>query len=329
MEKQLVKKSRMNGVLDTGKTYFRTNIGILGAFLVFFTFLSIMSEHFLTSGNMINVLRQVTTNANLAVGVMLCIVIGGIDLSVGSVMALSGVITVDLIVNSGLPMPLAIAFGILSGVLAGACSGCIIAYTNMPPFIVTLAMQNICRGAAYLIAGGNPIRITQGMFEKIGTGYIGWIPLPVIYTLVILVLAYLLLNKSMVGRYIYAIGGNKEAAKFSGINVKKVEILVYTISGFLAAFSGIVYAARMASGQPAVAVGFETDAISAVVVGGVSMTGGTGTLGGVILGAFLIGIISNGLNLIRVSSFWQYVVKGIIILIAVYLDIMRRRKERF
>jgi len=226
-------------------------------------------------------------------------------------------------------IPVAFAMGLLSGVVSGAASGLIIAYTEMPPFIVTLAMQNICRGAAYLIAGGNPIRITQGAFESIGTGYIGWAPLPVIYTAVILICAFFIINKSRLGRHIYAIGGNKEAARYSGINVKRVEIFVYTLSGLLAAFSGIIYAARMASGQPAVAIGFETDAISAVVVGGVSMTGGVGTLGGVILGSLLIGIISNGLNLIRVSSFWQYVVKGIIILIAVYMDMYRKRKERF
>lgn len=311
------------------QSYFKTNIGILAAFLLFFTMLSIWSEHFLTSRNMINVMRQITTNANLAVGIMLCILIGGIDLSVGSVVALSGVVTVKLIVEAGMSIPVAFAMGLLSGVVSGAASGLIIAYTEMPPFIVTLAMQNICRGAAYLIAGGNPIRITQGAFESIGTGYIGWAPLPVIYTAVILICAFFIINKSRLGRHIYAIGGNKEAARYSGINVKRVEIFVYTLSGLLAAFSGIIYAARMASGQPAVAIGFETDAISAVVVGGVSMTGGVGTLGGVILGSLLIGIISNGLNLIRVSSFWQYVVKGVIILIAVYMDMYRKRKERF
>ena len=144
------------------QSYFKTNIGILAAFLLFFTMLSIWSEHFLTSRNMINVMRQITTNANLAVGIMLCILIGGIDLSVGSVVALSGVVTVKLIVEAGMSIPVAFAMGLLSGVVSGAASGLIIAYTEMPPFIVTLAMQNICRGAAYLIAGGNPIRITQG-----------------------------------------------------------------------------------------------------------------------------------------------------------------------
>lgn len=309
--------------------YVKENVGILVAFIIFFTFLSVKSEHFLTKDNMFNVLRQMSTNANLVAGMMLCIILGGIDLAVGSVVAMSGVITVKLIVYSGASMPVAIIAGLISGVAAGLLSGYFIAYVSMPPFIVTLAVQNICRGAAYLIAGGNPIRITEGAFESLGTGYLWGMPLPVLYTLVILLFVFLILNKSRMGRYIYAIGGNREAARFSGINVRRIELLAYVLSGFFAAFSGIVYAARMASGQPAVAVGFETDAISAVVVGGVSMTGGVGKLGGVILGIFLIGIISNGLNLIRVNSFWQYVVKGIIILIAVYMDIYKKRKERF
>jgi ribose transport system permease protein len=199
----------------------------------------------------------------------------------------------------------------------------------MPPFVVTLAMQNICRGAAYLIADAKPIRLPMPAFERIGTGYIGVIPLPVIYTAILLLFLFFILNKTRLGRHIYAVGGNREAARFSGIKIYKVEIFVYTLSGFLAAFAGIALAARMASGQPAVGLGYETDAVAASVLGGTSMYGGVGTVGGIIIGALVIGILSNGLNLIGVNSFWQYIAKGVVILIAVYIDMFRKRKERF
>lgn len=310
--------------------YIRTNIGILSAFILMVAFLCWATPNFYKMSNIINVLRQISTNTNLAIGVMLAIIISGIDLTSGAIVALSGCVTSKMIAEFGYPIWVAILCGCLAGLLAGVANGMIIAWTGMPPFVVTLAMMNICRGAAYLTANGKPIRVPNSPYEKMGTGYLfDTIPYPVIYTIIFLIITYLVLNKTRLGRHIYAVGGNREAARFSGITPAKIEILVYTYSGFLAAFSGVVLAARMASGQPAVGLGYETDAIAAAVLGGASMAGGVGTVGGLIVGALVIGVLSNGLNLIGVNSFWQYVAKGVVILVAVYLDIYRKRKERF
>lgn len=309
--------------------YFRTNIGILLAFALMFLFLSVATPNFLTTSNWINVLRQISTNATISIGVMLAIIIGGIDLTVSAVIALAGCVTTKLIAQNGMPIPTAIAIGCLTGALSGLITGMIIAYTRMPPFVVTLAMQNVCRGAAYLVANGQPIRVSTEEFEVIGTGYLGPVPYPVIYIAIILFITFIILSKTALGRHIYAVGGNREAARFSGIKTKRVEVFVYTFSGLLAAFAGIVLAARMASGQPAVGLGYETDAVAASVLGGASMTGGVGTVGGMFIGALVIGILSNGLNLLGVNSFWQYIAKGVVILVAVYIDMFRKRKQNF
>ena len=310
-------------------TYVRSNIGILVAFLLMVGFLCIYSPSFRTLENIINVLRHISTNTNLAIGVMLAIIISGIDLTSGAIVALSGCVTTKMIAEGGLPIWFAILCGCLVGAVAGLANGSIIAYTGMPPFVVTLAMMNICRGAAYLVANGKPIRVPNSDFEIMGTGYLGPIPYPVIYTIIFLIITFLVLSQTRLGRHIYAVGGNREAARFSGITPAYIELLVYTYSGLLAAFAGVVLAARMASGQPAVGMGYETDAIAAAVLGGASMSGGVGTVGGLVIGALVIGVLSNGLNLIGVNSFWQYVAKGVVILIAVYMDIYRKRKERF
>ena len=291
--------------------YCRENIGIIVGCLLLGILLTFASENFMKVSNWTNVLRQISTNFYLSVGIMLAIILGGIDLSVGSVLAVSGVISASLITNNGL------------------LNGLIIAFTDMPPFVVTIATMNIGRGVAYLYANGNPIRVSNDTFEAIGLGYLGPIPLPVIYMAVILVFMYFLMNKSKMGSHIYAVGGNRQAAVYSGINVRKVIIFVYTLSGLAASWAGIVLASRMASGQPATGVGYEADAVAAAVLGGTSMTGGAGKVGGMVLGALLIGMLNNGLNLLGVNSFWQYVVKGTVILVAVYIDIFRKRKERF
>jgi ribose transport system permease protein len=186
-------------------------------------------------------------------------------------------------------------------------------------------MQSICRGAAYLAAGGAPVTVRNPAFTALGNGSLGPIPFPVIYMIVLFILLYLLLNKTRLGRHIYALGGNPTAAKYSGINVTRVKVFVWSVSGFLAAFAGVVLASRMSSGQPTAGVGYETDAIAAAVIGGTSMYGGVGRTGGVFIGVMIIGMISNGLNLLHVNSFWQYVIKGIIIIAAVYFD-MRKNK---
>ena len=306
--------------------YVRTNLGILTGFLFLFIILSIFADRFFTYDNFINVLRNISTNSYLSIGVMMAIMLGGIDLTGGALLAFGGCICVAAMDRLGIPMYLAIACGLSVGVIAGFANGVIIAYSGIHPFVVTLAMMSICRGGAYLIADGRPIPLRNDAFTFLGNGYLGPVPLPVIYTLVFLFLTYLLLNRTRIGRHIYAVGGNSIAARFSGINIVRVKIMVWTISGFLGAFGGIILAARMSSGQPAVGIGFETDAIAAAVLGGTSMYGGVGNIGGVFIGVLIIGIISNGLNLLQVNSFWQYVAKGIIILLAVYLDMYRQKR---
>lgn len=302
------------------------NLGIIAALLLIGLIISLMSPVFLKADNMFSVGRQISTNAVIALGMALVIILGGIDLSVGAVVALSGTVCVDL-VNKGIGVPFAVAIGILIGVVVGLINGVIIAKTGMAPFIVTMASMNVVRGFAYIYSGGLPIRsMDNKAFSAIGTGYLGAIPLPIIYLIIAIIIMSLLLSKSKFGTYVYALGGNREAARFSGIPNNKIEIIVYTISGFLAAFAGVVLASRMFSGQPSVASGSEMDAIAACVLGGVSMTGGVGKIGGVIIGSLIIGIISNGLNLLNINSFWQLIVKGIIVVCAVYFDILKRKR---
>lgn len=310
-----------NGVVG----FFGENLGIIAALLIIGTVISFMSPVFLTVDNGLSVGRQISTNCTIALGMALVIILGGIDLSVGAVVALSGTLCVGFI-NTGLSIPLAVILSILVGVFVGFINGLVIAKTGIAPFIVTMCTMNVVRGVAYIYSGGLPIRCMDDSYAKIGIGYLGPIPLPIIYLTIFIIVISLLLSKSKFGTYVYALGGNKEAAKFSGIPIKKIEIIVYTISGFMSAFAGVVLAARMYSGQPSVQQGGELDAIAACVLGGISMTGGIGKIGGVVIGTVIIGVISNGLNLLNINSFWQLIVKGVIVLIAVYLDIMKRKK---
>lgn len=315
-----------SGIINSIVTYFKTNLGILIAFMALFLIMCFTAPNFFSYDNFLNVLRTVSTNSFLAVGVMMAIMLAGIDLTGGALIALSGCITVITMTSLNVPMWLAVLLGCLTGLVVGLVNGLIISYTGMHPFIVTLAMQSICRGIAYLVANGSPVSTSSDSFSQIGNGYLGPIPLPVVYMVIFLILQFFLLNKTRIGRHVYAVGGNRVAAKYSGINIHKVEIMVYTISGLLAGFAGVVLSSRMSSGQPAVGVGFETDAIAAAVLGGTSFFGGTGTVGGMFIGVLVIGVINNGLNMMHVNSFWQYVAKGAIILIAVYVDMYRTKK---
>lgn len=307
--------------------YFKQNWGILVALLVMSGLFSVFGNNFLTKTNMVNLLRTCATNCYLAIGVQLAIILAGIDLTGGALAALSGVICVMTFESAGLPMWMGILFGIGIGVIVGLVNGLVITYTGIHPFVVTLAMQSICRGSAYLMANGSPVTTTNRQFASFGTGSLGAIPYPVIYMAIFLLLDFFLLNKTRTGRHIYAVGGSEVAARFSGINVKKIKILVWTISGTMAGFCGVVMAARMSSGQPSTGEGYETDAIAAAVLGGTSFFGGRGTVGGLIIGVLIIGVISNGLNLMRVNSYWQYVLKGIIIIVAVYVDMLKQKKQ--
>ena len=309
--------------------YFKDNIGIIIALLAMCVFLVIFPttrSTFLTQNNVFNILRQNASNLFLATGMTMVIILGGIDLSVGSVIALSGCVAAGCVVNMGLPEVAAFLIAILIGAAVGMFNGVVICKTNIPPFIVTLASMNITKGIALVYTQGAPIRCMTDAFKFPGAGYVGPIPTPVILMLIIFVIAVMLVNRTPFGRHIYAVGGNAQAASFSGINVQKVKFWVYTFTGIMAGIAGVVIASRLYSGQPRSGEGAEMDAIAAVVVGGTSMSGGSGRLGGTLIGVLIIGVLNNGLNLMGVDSNWQYIVKGFVILLAVYVDFIRNRK---
>ncbi len=308
--------------------FIKRNAGILAALTIICIILTFLSPVFLTVNNILNVLRQVSTNADIALGMTLVILTGGIDLSVGAVVAIAGTMAAGFIALNGLPAWVAIALGLLIGMMIGFFNGLVITKTGIPQFLVTMAVLTMTRGLVYVYTGGLPIRTLDPIFNKVGSGYLGAVPLPVIYTVILYIGAMILLYRTKLGRHIYAVGGNREAARFSGINIAKVEIAVYTIIGFLSAVTGIVLCGRMYSGQPTIGNGFEFDAIAAVVLGGTSFTGGVGTIGGTIIGVLVIGVLNNGLNILGVSSFWQLIVKGAVILLAVYIDSLKKHSGK-
>jgi len=292
--------------------------------------ISILSDKFLTATNAWNVMRQISVNICISVGMTLVVITAGIDLSVGSVLALSGAIMAGLL-KSGIEIPSsnlfigftisgAIIVGLLVGSLVGWFNGWTITKFNVPPFVATLAMLTVARGLAMLWTKGFPISGLGAKFAYIGTGWFLGIPLPVWISGLIVLLAILITNKTSLGRYIYAIGGNENAAALSGINIKKVKIIVYGISGMLAAIGGLLVTSRLDAAQPNAGSGYELDSIAAVVIGGTSLSGGRGSVWGTVLGAVIIGVLNNGLVLLNVSPFWQQVVKGFVILIAVIID---------
>lgn len=300
---------------------FKNNAGIIAVLLIICVIVALSTDKFLTSSNLVSVLRQISINTFIALGMTMIIILGHIDLSVGAIVAMSGTLTVGFIVNQGVPVGAAILIGLVLGALAGFISGWIVSTFRVPAFIITMSMMNIASGIAYVYTGGQSTRIKDDFFVAIGTGYLfNVIPLPVVYMIILILVFSFLLRKTKFGVYIYAIGGNREAARLSGVPIKKVEIIVFTLTGLLSAFAGIVLASRMYSGQPSVGSGYEMDAIAACVLGGTSMAGGKGKISGTVFGAMVIGIISNGLNLIGVSSYWQLIVKGLIIAFAVLLD---------
>lgn len=314
-----------NGVVK----YFKDNIGIIIALLAMCIFLVIFPTTrttFLTPNNMFNILRQNASNLFLATGMTMVIILGGIELSVGSVIALSGCVAAGCVVNLGLPEAVGFLVAILVGAIVGMFNGLVICKTDIPPFIVTLASMNIAKGIALVYTQGAPIRCMTDAFKFPGAGYVGPVPTPVILMLIVFVIAALMINRTQLGRHIYAVGGNAQAAKFSGINVSKVKFIVYTYTGIMAGIAGVVVASRLYSGQPTAGDGAEMDAIAAVVVGGTSMSGGSGRIGGTLIGVLIIGVLNNGLNLMGVDSNWQYIVKGLVILLAVYVDFIRNKK---
>ena len=320
------KMSVTEKLFGSTKSYFKRNAGILIGLVALCVVIAFRSDSFLTYENIMNVLRQSAQNIFIASGMTIILIAGGIDLSVGSVVGLVGVM-VGTMVNDGMPILLAVGICLVLGALMGTFNGMILSRTTLPPFIVTYALMTILRGGIYVYTGGTTVRIDDRSFIAVGTGYTLGIPNPVWYMAVILAIVYLILNRTKLGRHIYAIGGNEKAAEFSGIDVKNVRLFVYVFSGIMAAVAGIVLAARSYSGQPTAGTGAEMDAIEACVLGGCSMAGGYGFIGGTIIGALIIAIMNNGLNLMRIDSYWQMVAKGVIVLIAVYVDYVKNQKK--
>ncbi|MCI8862346.1 MAG: ribose ABC transporter permease [Lachnospiraceae bacterium] len=323
MEKALLKGKLLDGV----KKYFKRNAGILIGLLIICIVISIKSPQFLTQKNIMNVLRQISSNMFLACAMTMILIAGGIDLSVGSTIAIIGVIA-GTIIGKGVPIWAVILICLLIGAAIGAVNGTIISRTTLPPFIVTFSMMSILRGATYVYTGGTTVRIDNRSWINLGTGYaFGILPLPVIYLAVVFILVWLILNKTVLGRHIYAVGGNEKAARFSGVNVVNVRMFVYIFSGIMGALAGMVLCARSYSGNPLAGDGAEMDAIAACVLGGASMAGGYGYVGGTLIGALIIGLLNNGLNLMKIDSYWQIILKGVVILAAVYVDYLKNLKK--
>lgn len=301
--------------------------GPLGGLILLGVVMTILSPYFLTFDNVFNVGTQIAVVAILALGQTFVIVSGGIDLSVGSVLGLSGIVFGWATVVANQPLPVALALGLGAGAVAGLTNGLLITLGNLPPFIATLAMLSAARGLALVISGGQPLNPIPDAIQTLGSGDLfGFIPLPVILMLIMWALTIGILRSTYAGRCMYAIGGNEEASRLSGINVSRQKLFIYTLSGFFAAIAGVLLAARLASAQPQAGFTFELDAIAAVVIGGASLAGGVGTASGTLVGALILGVLRNGLNLLNVSAFWQQVVIGVVIALAVMTDTLRRRK---
>lgn len=302
-----------NDKLSLSRLYDR--FGVLVVFVLLFAVSCMLSDRFLQTSNLFNILRQISMFGILSVGMTFVIVSGGIDLSVGSIIALVCVITANMVNDHGI-IP-AILVALLVGALVGLINGVGIAYGKLQPFIMTPGTMYMASGAASIYTNGTPISI-KGNFSKIGNSMLfNTIPLPAIYFIVILIAAYLVMRNTRFGRHVYSIGSNKEATRLAGVDVKKVTLSVYILSGVLAAVTGIIFAAQMASGSHVAGEGYEMNAITAAVVGGTSMSGGKGNLLGTFLGAVIMGILSNIMNLCGVSSYWQTVLTGLILVVAI------------
>lgn len=281
--------------------------------------ISILTPRFLTITNLRNVFTQVSVNAVIAAGMTFVILTGGIDLSVGSVLAVSGAVAAAIIKSNG-NVALAVIAALIVGALIGLINGIIISKGKIQAFIATLATMTVFRGVTYVYTNGTPVSGLSQNFAVIGNEKLLGMPIPVIITIAVFLISYYLLNQVRYGRYVYALGGNEDSARLSGINTPSVKTIVYVISGIMASISGIIVTSRIGSASPNAGSGFELDAIAAVVLGGTSLAGGEGSIFGTIIGAVIIGVLNNGLNLMNVSPFYQLIVKGLVILLAVLID---------
>lgn len=315
------KKSAVNKILNA--------YGIFLVLVIMCIVISILSDgRFLAYRNIVNVFRQVSITGILAIGATLILITGGIDLSVGSVLALAGVIAADM-AHPESAFPLAVVFftAVLIGLAAGAVNGALIAYAGAPPFIVTLGMTTAARGMALLYAKGQPIVDFKKSFNFIGQGNLLGIPVPVWILIFITIVSGIILHSTKLGRYIFAVGGNEDAARASGISVKNVKFFVYIYMGALCGIVGLILAARTNTGAPNAGAGYELDAIAAAVIGGTSISGGKGHIAGTVIGMLILGVLSNGLDILNISTYIQQIVKGIVIVLAVLMDIVQTKRD--
>lgn len=299
-------------------------IGIYITFVILFIVFSALNPNFMNGQNLVNIIVQSSIIAIIGVGQTLIILTGGIDLSVGSIVAFTGIFT-GLVLKANVSIPIAIFLGLLSGALIGLINGSIVSLGKVPSFVVTLGTMGIFRGAALLINSGQPVSSFSDAFEKISeTNFFHVVPIFAIYCIVIYAVIYIVLKRTRFGRHIYAVGGNRQAAWLSGVNVKRVELLIYVLCGLFAAIAGIMLMARMNYASPTAASDYNMDSIAAVIIGGTAMTGGKGSVLGTLVGALFLGMLQNGLTILNVSDYAQQIIIGVVIIAAVFLD---RKKE--
>jgi inositol transport system permease protein len=301
--------------------------GMLFVLIGMIILMSFLSDSFLVTQNLINIVRQISFIGIVAMGVTMIIITTGIDLSSGSVIALVSVVVASLAHPGAYPLIIPILAGLCIGATTGFINGFITAKGKIPAFIATLGMMTAARGLALLYSGGRPIANMTDSFLFLGKGTILGIPFPIVVFFLLGIISHLLLSKTKFGKYTYAIGGNEQAAKIAGINVDRYRIMIYSYAGFLSAIAGIMLTARISSGQPSLGNMYELDAIAAAVIGGTSLSGGIGTIPGTIIGALIIGVLNNGLDLLGVSSYWQQILKGAIIVTAVLLDSRKNKRS--
>ncbi|MGE0279667.1 MAG: ABC transporter permease [Rhizobiaceae bacterium] len=299
-------------------------VGILMVLVALVLLMAIIAPNFNRVDNLLNIARAISINAILAAGMTVVILTGGIDLSVGSTVAVSGVVAVIAAI-AGVPAPLAVSLGMAVGALCGLVNGWLTAYLALAPFIVTLGTMTFLRGLAYTITDGQPIVSSSLNFRDLGNGYVGPIPVPVIVMAVVYAVIWFVLERTRYGRHVYAVGGNAEAAKLAGVRVKRVITSVYVLAGACAGLAGVIFAARVISAQPTAGTGYELDAIAAVVLGGTSLAGGRGRIVGTLIGSVILGVLSTGLILLNVQFFTQLLIKGVVIILAVAIDSLKQR----
>ena len=318
----------LNGRAGFDFAHWWDKVGILLVLVVLVALMAVFAPNFNRVDNLLNIARAISINAVLAAGMTFVILTGGIDLSVGSTVAVAGVVAV-VVAMAGVPAPFAILAGVLVGAACGLVNGALSAYLGLAPFIVTLGTMTFLRGLAYTMTAGQPIVSSDLSFRVIGNGYLLGIPVPVYFMVVVYLVGWFLLERTIYGRHVYAVGGNAQAARLAGVKVKRITTSVYIIAGICAGLAGMIFAARVISAQPTAGTGYELDAIAAVVLGGTSLAGGRGRLFGTLIGSVILGVLGTGLILLNVPFFTQLLIKGIVIIFAVAIDGLKSRPNLF